>query len=211
MRSFSQAALCGLATNDKRIETEVTMQMGYFGAATLALASLMLGSTALAANSHGIKLNPGERLVAIDGVPVDQIPDGKMPAVTTAGGKEVQATDGEPMATNIVGNLVRSGQSFSHSDGVTALDKANAERRREGQRALIPDAGLQALALRKATIAAQRGYKNHIGGSLGGAKCEGVGHTNGRFLSCCLDEPGTYGGAAMVQGRDGWYCCLLVR
>ncbi|WP_442485317.1 hypothetical protein [Aeoliella sp. SH292] len=211
MRSFSQAALCHLATNDKRIETEVTMQMGYFGAATLMLASLMLGSTTMAANPHGIKLNPGERLVAIDGVPVDQLSAKDMPAVTTAGGKEGKNTDGEPVATNIVGNLVRSGQSFSHSDGVTALDKANAERRREGQRALIPDAGLQALALRKATIAAQRGYKNHIGGSLGGAKCEGVGYTNGRFLSCCLDEPGTYGGAAMVQGRDGWYCCLLVR
>ncbi len=114
-------------------------------------------------------------------------------------------------ARNIVGNLVQSGQPFSHSAGFTALEKANAERARNGQRALVPDPQLQALALRKATIAAQRGHKNHIGGSLGGAACEGVGHTNGRFLSCCLDEPGTYGGAAMVQGRDGWYCCLLVR
>jgi hypothetical protein len=101
--------------------------------------------------------------------------------------------------------------SFSHTPGATALDKANAERQRQGQRPLMPDPQLQALALQKATIAAQRRHKNHIGGSLGGAKCEGVGHTNGRFLSCCLDEPGTYGGAAMVQGADGWYCCLLVR
>lgn len=211
MRSLSPAASCRSAIYDKWKETEVTMQRSYFGAATFALAGLMLGSSAWAANSHGIQLNPGERLVAIDGVPVDQISEDDMEEFSVVEDEDAQQTDGEPMATNIVGNLVHTGRPFSHSEGHTALDKANAERRKQGQRALIPDAGLQALALRKATIAAQRGYKNHIGGSLGGAKCEGVGHTNGRFLSCCLDESGTYGGAAMVQGRDGWYCCLLVR
>jgi hypothetical protein len=157
---------------------------------------------------EGIKLNPGERLVAIDGVPVNG-----RGAVTPTAPTSSAAPTGGPVsqATNIVGNLVRSHLPFSHTPGDTALDKANAERQRRGQRPLLPDPQLQALALRKATIAAQRGHKNHIGGSLGGAKCEGVGHTHGRFLSCCLDEPGTYGGAAMVQGADGWYCCLLVR
>jgi uncharacterized protein YkwD len=112
---------------------------------------------------------------------------------------------------NIVGELTSSGLPFSHTPGATALEKANHERRLRGQGPLIPDPALQQLALTKATIAAQRGNKNHIGGSLGGARAEGVGHTNGRFLSCCLDMPATYGGAAMVKGRDGWYCCLLVR
>lgn len=112
---------------------------------------------------------------------------------------------------NIVGELTASGLPFSHTPGATALDKANHERRLRGQGPLIPDPALQQLALTKATIAAQQGNKNHIGGSLGGARAEGVGHTNGRFLSCCLDMPATYGGAAMVKGRDGWYCCLLVR
>ena len=106
---------------------------------------------------------------------------------------------------------MQTGQPFSHSPGATALEKANHERARNGQRALIEDPALARLALHKATVAAQRSFKNHIGGSLGGARCEGVGHTNGRFLTCCLDHSGTYGGAAMVQGRDGWYCCLLVR
>lgn len=142
----------------------------------------------------GIPLNPGERVIAVDGVPVQ----GNAAAQGNA-------------RRNIVGQLVRSGMPFSHSPGGSALEKANHERQRNGQRPLIPDPQLQQLALQKATIAAQRRHKNHVGGTLGGARCEGVGHTQGRFLSCCLDTPGTYGGAAMVRGADGWYCCLLVR
>jgi hypothetical protein len=172
----------------------------------------LLASSVVTANSPlaGIKLNPGERLVAIDGVPVDAAQAGGV-----VGGAAVQGSvpmpNGQFTATNIEGNLVQSGQPFSHTPGGTALDKANHERRRNGVGNLIPDPALQQLALQKARIAASRGHKNHIGGSLGGARAEGVGHTNGRFLSCCLDMPATYGGAAMVQGRDGWYCCLLVK
>lgn len=148
----------------------------------------------------GIPLNPGERIIAVDGVPVrgNAAVQGNAPVQRNAG-------------RNIVGQLVRSGMPFSHSPGGSALEKANHERQRNGQRPLIPDPQLQQLALQKATIAAQRRHKNHVGGTLGGARCEGVGHTQGRFLSCCLDTPGTYGGAAMVRGADGWYCCLLVR
>lgn len=157
----------------------------------------------------GIQLNPGERVIAIDGVPVNSVSGQQgqgQGQVRQAGFQPVRAA-----ATNIIGNLVPSGLPFSHTPGETALDKANYERRKNGVGDLIPDPQLQALALQKAQIAAARGHKNHIGGSLGGARAEGVGHTNGRFLSCCLDMPATYGGAAMVQGRDGWYCCLLVR
>lgn len=155
----------------------------------------------------GIRLNPGERVVAIDGVPVNSATGQQgQGQVRQAGYKPVRT-----IATNIIGNLVPSNLPFSHTPGETALDKANYERRKNGVGDLIPDPQLQALALQKAQIAAARGHKNHIGGSLGGARAEGVGHTNGRFLSCCLDMPATYGGAAMVQGRDGWYCCLLVR
>ncbi|MCA9175376.1 MAG: hypothetical protein KDB14_12920 [Planctomycetales bacterium] len=179
-------------------------------------AAMCVVSAASAQLPAGIKLNPGERLISINGQPVG---NGGVTAATYAApagassvaqvGYQAPATDGA--AANIVGQLTQTGLPFSHSPGATALDKANYERQRNGQRALIPDPSLQQLALQKATIAAQRGYKNHIGGSLGGASCEGVGHTNGRFLTCCLDKAGTYGGAAMVQGRDGWYCCLLVR
>jgi hypothetical protein len=188
------------------------------------LCTILTGWGAHAADTSGIKLNPGERIVAINGVPVEQLgiaPDGtrmgggspSTSAVVTASASVTKQASVQPAAyaTNIVGNLVRTGQSFSHTPGESALDKANYERRMRGMGALTPDPALQELALQKATIAAARGYKNHIGGSLGGARAEGVGHTNGRFLSCCLDMPATYGGAAMVQGRDGWYCCLLVR
>jgi len=170
----------------------------------------LLASSAATANSplSGFKLNPGERVVAIDGVPVDAAQTRGL-----GGGTVVQGSmpNGQFTATNIEGNLVQSGQPFSHTPGGTALDKANHERRKNGVGNLMPDPALQQLALQKARIAAARGHKNHIGGSLGGARAEGVGHTNGRFLSCCLDMPATYGGAAMVQGRDGWYCCLLVK
>ena len=171
----------------------------------------------------GIKLNPGERIVAINGVPVEKLginPDGTRQgtipantnAVVTASATSTSAGTVSPaVATNIVGNLVQNGMPFSHSPGETVMDKVNYERRLNGQGPLTPDPELMELALRKATIAAQRRYKNHIGGSLGSARAEGVGHTQGRFLSCCLDMPATYGGAAMVQGADGWYCCLLVR
>jgi len=173
----------------------------------------------------GFNLKPGEKLVAVDGVPVGGLPTGSaggnggqtvVPVSATyhANGGVMQASAAMPIqggARNIKGTLTASGQPFSHTPGETALDKANHERRKNGVGNLIADPSLQQLALQKATIAAARGHKNHIGGSLGGARAEGVGHTNGRFLSCCLDMPATYGGAAMVQGRDGWYCCLLVR
>ncbi len=179
-----------------------------------AVLSLLVCSVSFANSNDvsGFKLNPGERIVAIDGVPVNGMSgqqvqgQGQPSQVRQAGFQPVRT-----MATNIVGNLVRSNQPFSYTPGETALDKANYERRRNGVGNLIPDPQLQQLALQKAQIAASRGHKNHIGGSLGGARAEGVGHTNGRFLSCCLDMHATYGGAAMVQGRDGWYCCLLVR
>lgn len=177
----------------------------------------LLSAAAVGQDLSGIKLNPGERIIAVDGVPVNgaryaaparsRAAVSRRPATATRG----VAARTAAASMNIVGNLVRSGRPFSHTPGGSALEKANHERQRNGMRPLLPDPHLQQLALHKATIAAQRGYKNHVGGSLGGAKCEGVGFTQGRFLSCCLDEPGTYGGAAMVQGRDGWYCCLLVR
>lgn len=175
--------------------------------------SVVVCSASFANNNQmsGFKLNPGERIIAIDGVPVNG--SGGQQFQYQGGQNQVRPAGFRPvqMATNIVGNLVRSNQPFSYTPGETALDKANYERRRNGVGNLIPDPQLQQLALQKAQIAASRGHKNHIGGSLGGARAEGVGHTNGRFLSCCLDMPATYGGAAMVQGRDGWYCCLLVR
>lgn len=206
-----------------------------FSSVTVVLSALVCSVSLANSNDlSGIKLNPGERIIAINGVPVGpqqgqarpsqvqpqraahqgQVQQGQQNTGQLRQQNPVQQASFRPapaVATNIVGNLVRSNLPFSYTPGATALDKANYERRRNGVGNLIPDPHLQQLALQKAQIAARRGHKNHIGGSLGGARAEGVGHTNGRFLSCCLDMRATYGGAAMVQGRDGWYCCLLVR
>jgi len=193
----------------------------------LTVAFCLVGGTVASANDmlSGFNLKPGERLIAVDGVPVGGATTGSVQqngsqsvvpvsATYQSGGGVMHASAAMPMqggVRNIEGNLTVSGQPFSHTPGETALDKANHERRKNGVGNLIPDPALQQLALQKARIAASRGHKNHVGGSLGGARAEGVGHTQGRFLSCCLDMHATYGGAAMVQGRDGWYCCLLVR
>jgi hypothetical protein len=209
--------------------------------------AVFFGVSVYGQDLSGIKLNPGEKIIAINGVPVEKLginPDGTrmgtIPAnsgavvvasapsssgavvtasapsssgavVTASATSSTVGSVSPAVATNIVGNLVSNGLPFSHSPGETVMDKVNYERRLNGMGPLTPDPELMELALRKATIAAQRRYKNHIGGSLGSARAEGVGHTQGRFLSCCLDMPATYGGAAMVQGADGWYCCLLVR
>jgi hypothetical protein len=193
----------------------------------LAVLLCFSGVAAVSANDalSGFNLKPGERLIAVDGVPVGGMQTGVVQQNGSQTVVPVSATNGSSgtvvnavasispagIAKNIEGTLTMSGLPFSHTPGETALDKANHERRLNGVGNLIPDPALQQLALEKARIAAARGHKNHIGGSLGGARAEGVGHTQGRFLSCCLDMPATYGGAAMVQGRDGWYCCLLVR
>lgn len=177
-----------------------------FGLLIFVLPMLFVGSSAFSQDLDlsEFDLAPGERIVSVDGVPVEHY----QPPKPRGGINPHRETS---VARNIIGRLLRTGRPFSYTPGDTALEKANYERRAQGYGPLLPDPELQALALRKAKIAADRGIKQHVGGSLGSAKAEGVGFTNGRFLSCCLDEPATYGGAAMVQGRDGWYCCLLVR
>lgn len=189
------------------------------------MAALWSGSMslAIAQNDTANPGDTGERLIAVNTEPSDEAVDSQ-DAESGSETKESEAKDRQDgkasdddskeapeVATNIEGKLVRTNMPFSHTPGKTALEKANYERRRNGVGALKPDPALQKLALKKARIAASRRYKNHIGGSLGRARAEGVGHTQGRFLSCCLDMHATYGGAAMVKGADGWYCCLLVR
>lgn len=114
---------------------------------------------------------------------------------------------------NIVGDLSTwEHRDFSRTPGETLLDKVNHERRREGSNPIeIIDPNLHALALKKATYAAEHSIDGHIGGDEGGAKCEGVGTSNGRFMTCCLNYRATHCGAAMVQGRNAWYCIVLIK
>lgn len=99
--------------------------------------------------------------------------------------------------------------------GVTinsALAELNAIRAQRGLHPLIEDPSLSAVARRKASIQAIRGAMFHPGGSMGGARFEGVG-MGARFTTCYQDATNaTYAGAATVTGRNGQrYHCLLIR
>jgi hypothetical protein len=94
------------------------------------------------------------------------------------------------------------------------LDVLNRQRAARGIGPLVADSNLMHGALNKATRAAGRNYRGHLGGSLYGASKEGVGWTSGgkSFNSCyAWSAPeGTPAGAALVRGTGGWYSCLLI-
>ena len=70
------------------------------------------------------------------------------------------------------------------------------------------------LAQQKAEQAANMGYRNHVGGSLGGAKYEGVGWSNqssqAAISNCCYWGQRTPAQIGVSKGADGcWYACVL--
>lgn len=114
-------------------------------------------------------------------------------------------TQAEPFCASCT--VIPAGKSFN-----SALAELNSIRASKGIPALIEDQSLSALAHQKASIQANRGAMYHPGGSMGGARFEGVG-MGPRFTSCYQDARNvTYAGAATVVGRNGQrYHCLLVR
>lgn len=94
----------------------------------------------------------------------------------------------------------------------SAMDEVNAIRAQQGLPEFIEDPSLTAVAYSKAAIQANRGAMGHPGGSMGGARYEGVG-MGYRFTTCYLySNAGRYAGAATVVGRNGQrYHCLLIR
>lgn len=101
--------------------------------------------------------------------------------------------------------------SASYSRG-SSIAEVNAIRARRGLQPFIEDPALTAVAYRKASMQARRGRMFHPGGSMGGARYEGVG-VGSRFSACYLFSQGSrYAGAATVVGRNGRrYHCLLIR
>jgi hypothetical protein len=70
------------------------------------------------------------------------------------------------------------------------------------------------LAQQKAARAAQSGIRGHLGGSLGGAKYEGVGWSNhsaqNAISSCCYWGTRPTAQIGVSKGNDGfWYACVL--
>jgi|GEM_PF-6228141 len=114
-------------------------------------------------------------------------------------------TQPEPFCASCT--VIPAGKSFN-----SALAELNRIRASKGLRALIEDQSLSAIAHQKASIQANRGAMYHPGGSMGGARYEGVG-MGPRFTTCYQDATNvTYAGAATVLGRNGTrYHCLLVR
>lgn len=94
----------------------------------------------------------------------------------------------------------------------SAIAEVNAIRARQGLPAFIEDPSLSAVAHQKATIQANRGAMFHPGGSMGGARYEGVG-MGAQFTSCYLHSNiGQYAGAATVVSANGQrYHCLLIK
>ncbi len=92
------------------------------------------------------------------------------------------------------------------------MAEVNAIRARSGLPGFAEDPSLSAVAYQKASIQANRGAMGHPGGSMGGARYEGVGMGN-QFTTCYLyTTAGTTAGAASVRGPNGQrYHCLLVK
>ena len=128
------------------------------------------------------------------------VPDA-MPMVESAKSLTLQ----EPYCASC--RVIPAGQTFS-----SALAELNGIRARKGLPALIEDPSLSAIAHQKASKQAQAGAMFHPGGTMGGARYEGVG-MGPQFTSCYQDITGaTYAGAATVVGRNGQrYHCLLVK
>lgn len=99
--------------------------------------------------------------------------------------------------------------------GENALKMVNDQRAAYSRGSLVIDPSLQAAAEYKASLAARRRHRGHLGGSLYGANYEGIGYGSQKHFRACYlytVPKDTRCGAAMVRGSDGvWYCCLLVK
>ena len=99
---------------------------------------------------------------------------------------------------------------------VNVLAALNAQRARQGLRALQPDRALQAVAERRARIMASTRQKNHPPGSFAPGRYEGVGwnssYSPAGVSACFTSDPNmTAAGAAMASGSDGVYFCVVYR
>ncbi len=80
---------------------------------------------------------------------------------------------------------------------------------------IVQAESVQAVANRKAQIAANRLIRGHVGGSLGGARYEGVGWGTSPQIAlrkCCYSGKRPVMAQAVYKGRDGlYYACRLYR
>jgi hypothetical protein len=73
--------------------------------------------------------------------------------------------------------------------------------------------GPQAVASAKASHAASRGIRGHVGGGFGGGRYEGVGFSaysaQQALNNCCYTGQRRVAGSAVARGSNGWYACKI--
>lgn len=136
---------------------------------------------------------------------------------------KVHASAGVPTTTSQTFNgSPTNGQAFAiqgtnaSTGTVNVLASLNAQRARQGLRALQPDRALQAVAERRARIMASTRQKSHPPGSFSPGRYEGVGwnssYSPAGVSACFTSDPNmTAAGAAMATGSDGVYFCVVYR
>lgn len=138
-------------------------------------------AAAQAQNRYGIKLNPGERLVAVNGVPVNGVPvnqSASQPAATSTTSRPVTQPSTTAAASPSAKPVSSGGSMYAGSD----QERAQAE----------------------ANYMAQNGIKGHVGGQIG--SFEGCGWSSGGMPSTCTPGYGmTLTADAIAHGRDGVY------
>jgi hypothetical protein len=112
------------------------------------------------------------------------------------------------------------GQPMPDSPAGEALAEVNAKRAARGLPPLLPDPGLTEGAFRVAAFRAHHGLFGHTsndfgflppGSSASSGGCAAYPASYG-WMSCCVYDRATYGGAAFVTGTDGRrYMHLFVR
>jgi hypothetical protein len=143
-------------------------------------------------------------------------PSSPMPATTTAPGFEYVSSY-TPVATSSDQN---TGTVAATTSGSDALDEVNALRASRGLRPFIRDDGLTQAAQSCAAFRAEHLMFGHTSNDFAFVPAGTVSSSAGcaayppsfGWMSCCVNDGYTYGGAAWVMGRDGKrYMHLFVR
>ena len=104
--------------------------------------------------------------------------------------------------------VITPGQTFAQP-GATAVTQAVYKSGGYSSKSISPG-----LAQQKAAQAASMSFRDHVGGSLGGANYEGVGWSNrsaqAAISNCCYWGQRTPAQIGVAKSADGcWYACVL--
>lgn len=174
-------------------------------AATLAI--VLVGQSADAQNRYGIQLKPGERLIAVDGVPVNQFQNGYY-SNNAATSQVVQATAVQPAAKPAASAAAKKpaatgAKKPAASKPLTADAKATAKPISKPAPSMYSGSD-QERAQAEANYMAANGIRGHVGGQIG--RFEGCGWSTGGTPNTCTPSYGmTLTADATAYGPGGVY------